>query len=86
MYSTICVQNQDLVTNFQKDQREIYEEVVKLWGDDIFITEDAYWINGHRDPEMCALRRREGVLIDSHKLFALVHDIKVKHGYVVDVL
>ena len=78
--------NPDLVTNFKKDELSIYEEVVKIWGDDIFITEDAYWLNGHRDPTLCALRKKTGVDLDRNKLFALIHDIKAKRGYVTDVL
>ena len=84
-----CVQqkpNPESLTNFKKDELSMYEEVVKIWGDDVFITEDAHCINGHRDLTLCALRKKTGLDLDRNKLFALVHDIKVKHGYVTDVL
>ena len=78
-------QNPDLITNFKKDELSIYEEVVKIWGDDVFIMKDAYWLNGYRDPELCALQKKTGVDIDKKKLFALICDI-AKHEHGTDVL
>lgn len=52
-----CVQNQNLLTNFNKEQRPLYEEAIRRYGKgDVFITDDAYWNNGVRDDSMCALR------------------------------
>ena len=53
-----------LLTNFSKSETEIYsraiEEYKKRCGDDcLYITEDAYWQNGYKDPELSALRTRE---------------------------
>lgn len=53
-----------LLTNFDKSETEIYSRAIKEYeektGDKcLYITEDAYWQNGYKDPEMSALRTRE---------------------------
>ena len=56
--------NDTLLTNFSKSETEIYSRAIKKYeekcGDKcLYITEDAYWQNGHKDPELSALRTRE---------------------------
>ena len=54
-----CIQNSNLLTNFKKELRPLYEEAIRRYGmEDIFITDDAYWYNGVKDDSMCALRRK----------------------------
>ena len=53
-----------LLTNFSKSETEIYSRAIKeyekKYGDKcLYITEDAYWQNGYKDPELSALRTRE---------------------------
>lgn len=56
--------NNTLLTNFSKSETEIYSLAIKKYeektGDKcLYITEDAYWQNGYKDPELSALRTRE---------------------------
>ena len=52
-----CCANDNLLTNFNKEERHMYEAAIRRYGkDDIFVTEEAYLNNGMRDPSLCALR------------------------------
>jgi hypothetical protein len=57
--------DETLLTNFSKSKTEIYSRAIKeyeeKYGDKcLYITEDAYWLNGYKDPELSALRTRKG--------------------------
>ena len=55
-----CLENRNLITNFNKNLEPIYKKAIKLYGwDGLYITEDAYWENGMRDETMSALRCNE---------------------------
>jgi hypothetical protein len=52
-----CVENSNVLTNFKKEKRPLYEAAIKCYGKGyVFITDDAYWLNGRKDDSMCALR------------------------------
>lgn len=52
-----CIENYNLITNFDKCEEPIYREAIKLYGwGGLTITEDAYWLNGTKDNGMSALR------------------------------
>lgn len=52
-----CPQNRNLITNFKKDLEPLYRKAIELYGwDGLFITDEAYWMNGYRDDSMSALR------------------------------
>ena len=73
---SVCVENKNLLTNFKKEMRPLYEMAIKKYGkDDVFITEDAYWENGHRDDSMCALRKtRDGDYSEFWRVFREVEE------------
>ena len=53
------VGEEGLVTNFHKDQLPIYQRAVKCYGEEnLFISQDAYDINGTPIPDCCSLRKR----------------------------
>lgn len=63
IYAPILVNN-NLLTNFLKEQLPIYEKAIKEYQDKtgdktLFICDKAYWKNGRYDPRLCSLRACE---------------------------
>lgn len=46
-----------LLTNFRKNEEPFYREAINKFGNNkLFISKDAYWVNGYKDDNMMALR------------------------------
>jgi hypothetical protein len=76
-----CEQNHNLLTNFDKTDRWLYEAAIQYYGEnDVFITDDAYWMNGIPDETMCALRCKNtsGDYSRFWEVFAVVEQTLIK--------
>ena len=52
-----CPENKNLITNFTKKERPIYQKAIKKYGwDGLYISEDAYWRDGTKDSGLLSLR------------------------------
>jgi Fic family protein len=52
-----CLENKNLITNFIKKERPIYQKAIEKYGwDGLYISEDAYWRNGTKDNSLLSLR------------------------------
>ena len=76
---THCYANDNLLTNFPKEDRPMYEAAIRRYDkDDIFITENAYLKDGMRDPSLCALRCTDSR--DHSEFWRIFRDIKITRG------
>ena len=76
-----CDQNRNLMTNFKRGDTWLYEAAVKEYGrEDVFITNDAYWMDGTLDESRCALRCKDvnGDYSDFWKAFEKVAKRMIK--------
>lgn len=71
-----CFQEENLVTNFEASELALYEAVVEHYGDNLFITQDAYTMNGHPMTGFYALRCKTPV--HKFEIFELVAEIRKK--------
>ena len=82
MFENTCEQNKDLITNFDKEEEPIFREAIKQSGNyTLFITKEAYWMNGVIDDSMMALRttNKKQDLSEFWKIYNL---IKLKKGLI----
>lgn len=80
MNTNACLVNSFLITNFEKELEPIYKEAIEKFGDnDLFISDEAYWMNGVRDENMKSLRikNKRKDLSEFWRIFDL---IKLKRG------
>ena len=72
-----CVKNWNLVTNFRKEQEPIYKKAIEEYGwDGLYITEEAYYLNGVRDYDAHALRVKTNNIPDLSDFWKIFYRIK----------
>jgi hypothetical protein len=52
------LENEDhVITNFDKKDTNLFKEAIEISGiKELYISQDAYWLNGHKDPKLSALK------------------------------
>ena len=78
-----CPENKNLLTNFAKQQRPIYQKAIDEYGcDELYISEDAYWRDGTKDNSLLSLRYKGDWcrdLTEFWRIFDKIYDKYDKH-------
>ena len=72
-----CPENKNLITNFIKKERPIYQKAIEEYGwDGLYISEDAYWRDGTKDKSLLSLRYKGEECGDLSEFWKIFRELK----------
>jgi Fic family protein len=74
-----CLENKNLITNFIKKERPIYQKAIKKYGwDGLYLSKDAYWRDGTKDPKLSSLRWKTDERRDLSEFWKIFRELRNK--------
>lgn len=70
-----CPENKNLITNFAKSERPIYQKAIDKYGwNGLYISKDAYWRDGTKDNKAYSLRWSGKERIDLSRFWEIFNE------------